>query len=135
MRVWLASTIALLLALSPAVGEAAPAAGVVTGVVKDALERPLPRARVRLETTDGRVAGRTTADDQGRFSFTPVAPGTYAVVAEQPGFEPATAIVILTEAEGVSADLALASQRPLDLQVAAKRLEEERIKIQPRGGA
>ena len=135
MRLWLASTIVLLLAASAVAGEAAPPAGVVTGVVKDALERPLPRARVRLETTDGRVAGRTTADDQGRFSFTPVAPGTYAVVAEQPGFEPATAIVILTEAELVSADLALASQRPLDLQVAAKRLEEERIKIQPRVGA
>ena len=100
MRVWLASTIALLLALSPAVGEAAPAAGVVTGVVKDALERPLPMARVRLETTDGRVAARATADDQGRFTFGQGAPGTYAVIAEHPGFEPATAIVTLTEAEG-----------------------------------
>ena len=135
MRVWLASTTALLLALAPVEGHAASPAGVVSGVVKDALERPLPMARVRLETTDGRVAARATADDQGRFTFNQVAPGTYALVAEHPGFEPATAIVTLTEAEGASADLALASQRPLDLQVAAKRLEEERIKIQPRVGA
>src|SRR5260370_3022732 len=135
MRVWLASTTALLLAATPVGGYAASPAGIVTGIVKDALERPLPMARVRLETTDGRVAARATADAQGRFTFSQVASGTYALVAEHPGFEPATAIVTLTEAEGVSADLALASQRPLDLQVAAKRLEEERIKIQPRVGA
>jgi hypothetical protein len=135
MRLWLTSTIALLLVMGPVAGGAAPPPGVVTGVVKDALERPLPAARLRLETTDGRVAGRTTADDQGRFTFTLVAPGTYAVVAEQDGFEPATAIVTLTDAGGASVDLALASRQPLDLRVAAKRLEEERIKIQPRIGA
>src|SRR5260370_6779481 len=135
MRVWLASTTALLLAATPVGGYAASPAGIVTGIVKDALERPLPMARVRLETTDGRGGGGGSGDEQGRFTFSQVAPGTYALVAEHPGFEPATAIVTLTEAEGASADLALASQRPLDLQVAAKRLEEERIKIQPRVGA
>jgi hypothetical protein len=136
MRLRLASTAALLLiVLGAGTTAAAPPGGVVTGVVKDALERPLPAARLRLETTDGRVTGRATADDRGRFTFTGVAPGTYAVVAEQTGFEPATAIVTVTDAEGASADLALVSQRPLDLQMAAKRLEEERIKIQPRIGA
>src|SRR5258708_21987540 len=121
MRVWLASTTALLLALAPVGGHAASAAGVVTGVVKDALERPLPMARVRLETTDGRVAARATADDQGRFTFSQVASGTYALVAEHPGFEPATAIVTLTEADGVSPDLVPASHRPPALPVASKR--------------
>lgn len=135
MRWWLTSTIALSLVMGPVAGEATPPPGVVTGVVKDALERPLPAARLRLETTDGRVAGQTTADDQGRFTFTMVAPGTYAVIAEQDGFEPATAIVTLTDAGGASVDLALASRQPLDLRVAVKRLEEERIKIQPRIGA
>jgi outer membrane receptor protein involved in Fe transport len=134
MRLWLTSTIALLLVMAP-VAVAAPPTGVVTGVVKDALERPLAATRLRLETTDGRVAGRTTADDHGRFTFTLVAPGTYAVVAEHDGFEPATAIVALTDAAGASVDLALTSQQPLDLRVAAKRLQEERIKIQPRIGA
>jgi len=136
MRLRLASTaVLLLIVLGAGTTAAAPPGGVVTGVVKDALERPLPAARLRLETTDGRVTGRATADDRGRFTFTGVAPGTYAVVAEQTGFEPATAIVTVTDAEGASADLALVSQRPLDLQMAAKRLEEERIKIQPRIGA
>jgi hypothetical protein len=137
MRLRLASTAALflLIVLGAGATAAAPPGGVVTGVVKDALERPQPGARLRLETTDGRVTGRATADDRGRFTFTGVAPGTYAVVAEQTGFEPATAIVTVTDAKGASADLALISQQPLDLRVAAKRLEEERIKIQPRIGA
>ena len=76
MRWWSASTIGpLLVALAASVVAAAPPAGEVTGVVKDAFERPLPAARVRLETGDGRVTDRVTADDQGRFTFTGVAPG------------------------------------------------------------
>ncbi len=136
MRCGFAATIGLCLPLLAAGAvDAAPPVGVVTGVVRDALERALPAARVRLETPDGRVTDRTSADDQGRFTMTGVAPGTYAVVAERDGFEPATAIVTLSDAEGASVDLVLASQQPLDMRVAARRLEEERIKIQPRIGA
>jgi len=113
----------------------APAVGTVSGIVKDALERPLAAAQVRLEATDGRVVGRTTADDQGRFTFTDVAPGTYAVIADKSGFETGTAIVTVPSTEGASAELTLASQQPLDVKVAAKRLEEARISIQPRTGA
>jgi hypothetical protein len=136
MRLRLAATASwLLVVLGVGATAAATPGGVVTGVVRDALDRPLAGTLLRLETTDGRVAGRATADDQARFTFTGVSPGTYALVAERDGFEPATAIVTVTGVEGATADLTLASQQPLDLHVAAKRLEEERIKIQPRIGA
>ena len=136
MRWWSASTIGpLLVAVAASVAAAAPPAGEVTGVVKDAFERPLPAARVRLESGDGRVMHRVTADDQGRFTFTGVAPGRYTVVAEGEGFEPMTASVTVTDAEGASVDLSLASRLPLDVRVTAQRLEEERIKVQPRIGA
>jgi outer membrane receptor protein involved in Fe transport len=114
---------------------AAPPAGTVSGVAKDSLERPIPGAQMRLETADGRVVGRATADDQGQYAFTGVAPGTYAVVGEQEGFETATAIVTVPEGEGASADLTLASTKALDVNVVAKRLEEARIGIQPKIGA
>jgi len=85
-RWWSASTIGpLLVAGAASVVAAAPPVGEVTGVVKDAFERPLAAARVRLETGDGRVTDRVTADDQGRFTFTGVAPGRYTVVAEGEG--------------------------------------------------
>jgi outer membrane receptor protein involved in Fe transport len=122
-----------------AIGAAAPPAiaqaGRVTGAVHDALGRPLGGARVRLESSDGKVAGQTTADDQGAFSFSNVAPGSYVVVGEKEGFESATSVVTVTETGQASADLALSSRQALDLAVEAKRLEEARISIQPRIGA
>jgi len=134
MRVWSASAIALLLvALAASVTVAA--AGEVTGIVKDAFERPLPAARVRLETSDGRVADQVTTDEQGRFTFAGVAPGRYSIVAEGAGFEPTTMAVTVTEAGSVTIDLVLASRLPLDVRVTAQRLEEERIKVQPKIGA
>ncbi|HEY7541300.1 MAG TPA: TonB-dependent receptor [Methylomirabilota bacterium] len=134
MRVWSASTIALWLA-AVATSVAVAAAGEVTGVVKDAFERPLPAARVRLETPDGRVTDQVTSDEQGRFSFAGLAPGRYSIVAEGAGFEPTTMTVTVTDAARVTVDLVLASRLPLDVRVTAQRLEEERIKVQPKIGA
>jgi hypothetical protein len=111
------------------------AAGTVDGVIKDALQRPIPGAQLRLESGAGRVVGRTTTDDQGRFAFTGIAAGTYVVVAEKTGFEVATAVITVSETEGASAELTLASVKPLDVNVALKKLEEARIGIQPRIGA
>jgi outer membrane receptor protein involved in Fe transport len=123
----------LFMQAGPAV--ATPPVGTVSGVAKDSLEQPIPAARMRLEGSDGQVVARTTADDQGQFSFTGVAPGTYAVVGEKEGFETATAIVTVPESEGATADLTLASTKALDVNVVAKRLEEARISIQPKIGA
>ena len=138
MRFSLCSTAVLLLvALTVVVSAAAPPPGVVSGSMKDASERPLAGARLRLETTVGRGVATTTADDQGWFTFSEVPPGTYAVVGEKEGFEPATASATVTATEGASVDLVLASALLVlePLHVVTKRLEEERIKIQPRLGA
>src|SRR5438552_11738461 len=114
----------------------AQATGTVAGIAKDALGRPLSGVQLRLEATDGRVAGRTTTDAQGRFTFTGVAPGTYAIVGERSGFDTATSVVTVSAAgASVTADLTLASKEALDVKVAAKRLEEARLSIQPRIGA
>ncbi|HXJ77905.1 MAG TPA: TonB-dependent receptor [Candidatus Methylomirabilis sp.] len=129
-------TVAFLLGtVEPSAVLAAPPAGTVAGIAKDALERPVPGAQMRLESGDGQVVGRTTADDQGRFEFTGVEPGTYAVVGEKEGFETSTSVVTVSESAGATADLTLASKQPLDVAVLAKRLEEARMSIQPRIGA
>jgi len=46
----------LLGAVEPAVVLAAPPVGTVAGVAKDALERPVAGAQLRLESSDGQVA-------------------------------------------------------------------------------
>jgi len=111
------------------------AVGTVDGVIKDALQRPIAGAQLRLESGAGQVVGRTITDDQGRFAFTGIGGGTYVVVAEKTGFEAATAVVTVTETAGASTDLTMASVKPLDVNVALKKLEEARIEIQPRIGA
>src|SRR3989442_12293711 len=78
----------LLVGLAPT--GASAAGGPVTGIAKDALDRPLPSAQGRLGVGDGRVVGQTPTDEQGRFSFPDGAPGTYVVVVAKDGFEAAT---------------------------------------------
>ena len=114
---------------------AAPPAGVVEGVARDALQRPLAGVELRLEAPDGRIAGRATSGAEGGYRFTGVAPGVYSVVAEQQGFEAATAVVSLEAGAGASADLTLASKQALDLSLTAKKLAEARANIEPRIGA
>jgi outer membrane receptor protein involved in Fe transport len=129
------AAVILLLLFAPTGARGAVPAGTVTGIAKDALERPLGAVQLRLETGDGQVVARTTTDAQGRFTFADVPPGTYAVVGEKTGFDTATAVVTVAEQEGASADLTLASREALDVRVAAQRLQEARISIQPRIGA
>ena len=114
---------------------AAPPPGIIEGVVRDALQRPLESAHLRLEAPDGRVVGSATSGPDGAYRFTGVALGVYSVVAEQEGFETATAVVSLEAGAGASADLTLASKQALDLGVVAKRLDAARLDIQPRIGA
>jgi len=128
-------TIGVALLLLQLVVVAFASGGTITGLVRDALGRPLAGSAVRLETSDGRTTGRTLSDAQGRFFFGDVPPGTYALVAEFAGFETATAVGTIVEAENWSVELTLASRKPLDVAVATKRLEDPRITTPPSIGA
>src|SRR5208337_2854497 len=69
------------------------ATDVIQGTIKDALGRPLSGASLVLKSPDEAIMGKTKSDADGHFVFSSVAPGTYAVVAENPGFQASTAIV------------------------------------------
>jgi outer membrane receptor protein involved in Fe transport len=129
---WSAGTILGLAAL-PAL--AAPQPGEIDVFAKDALGRPLADTRLKLETPDGKVAGEATSGADGRFLFKGIAPGLYAVTGEKSGFDAASAVVTLEAGKGASAELTLAAQAALNLEVIAKQLEEARLSIQPRIGA
>lgn len=108
--------------------------GKVQGVVQDALGRPVAQARLSLKAPDGSAA-KTVSDASGRFAFQSVPPGTFAVLAEKPGFQAGSALVIV--APGVTAHLilTLTAESALELKVAASRLVQARNSLSPKTGS
>jgi hypothetical protein len=105
----------------------------VSGIVRDALDRPLSGAEVRLEASDGRVIARTTSGQDGRFTFADVPPGSYTVIAEREGFEAATAAGTVEDERVWTVDVALASRARLEpVVVRETRLEDPRVLTTPR---
>src|SRR5260370_40818751 len=101
----LISFVLLVCAIAAAAPPAVAQGGRVTGAVHDALGRPLGGARVRLESSDGKVAGQTIADAEGAFAFSNVAPGSYVVAGEKEGCESATSVVTVSAAGQATTDL------------------------------
>src|SRR5260370_37731362 len=65
----------------------------ITGVVKDALGRPIKQAALSLQESTGKVVAHASSNDAGEFSFDAVGRGTYAIVAASNRFKTATEIV------------------------------------------
>jgi hypothetical protein len=54
--------------------------GAITGVARDAAQKPLPKFTVRVRSVStGQIAGSTTSSQAGEFSFTGLAPANYVV--------------------------------------------------------
>lgn len=83
--VWLAWSLAV-----PRAGRAAQQAP-IAGLVVDATESVVPRARVRLLDSNGRVLASTFSDEEGRFAFFEPCVDPCRVEAIATGFLPATA--------------------------------------------
>ncbi|WP_334158216.1 TonB-dependent receptor [Oryzomicrobium sp.] len=114
---------------------AAPAAAAdIRGTVADALGQPLAAAALTLKTPDGQVAGQARSDASGQFAFSGAAPGTYAILANKPGFQTGTAIVNLTAQGAAPVKITLASKEALEISVAAERLNKARSGLSPQTG-
>ncbi|HTT07421.1 MAG TPA: TonB-dependent receptor [Gammaproteobacteria bacterium] len=135
-NIFLVVAMAAIIALfSPASSHAAGDKNTVIGTVTDALGRPLVDTTVKLQNAEGRDIAHTASDPQGRFSFTGIVPGTYAVVSEKKDFQTGTAIVTVGAAAAASTTIVMTSTKPLDLALAAKQLDVARNAIEPRIGA
>ena len=125
---------ALLFSMVSMVLAAPVAAGEIRGQVQDALGRPITDASLSLKTVAGSVVGGTRSDADGRFVFTGIAQGTYAVQAEKAGFQLGTAIVTLSTGTAASTTLTLAAQEALEVKVVAARLNQARNGLSPQTG-
>lgn len=83
---WLAFTVSVL-GVTPVVAQV----GSIAGTAKDAGGAILPGATVKLMPGDR----STTADNQGQFIITNVAPGTYTATVSYVGFAPSTMSVVV----------------------------------------
>lgn len=120
------SGLTLFTLLSSPIVQAAPASPArrIDGIVRDALGKPVADTQVLLQANDGRVIMRTQTDANGRYSFSPAAAGTFAIIAKHNGFQPGTAIVTLGADKPANADIVMAANEALKLQVAARRQPE-----------
>ena len=123
------------LAQPAAAPAAAAAAGSVTGKLSDALGRPIAGAAVQLKGADGNTAARAQSNAQGAFSFSGIAPGVYAVVADKPEFNTGTSIVTVAGGPAPAVALTMASQKELEVNVVAKRLDVARNALQAATGS
>ena len=106
----------------------------ITGVVKDALGRPIKDAALSLQDSSGKVVAHATSNDAGEFSFNAIPPGTYAVVATSSGFKPATSIVSVSPKGAAPVAIAMEAEKEVSLRVAAKRLNQARNSLSPTTG-
>ncbi len=62
--------------------------GSLTGIIEDSQGAIIPGAMITLiNEQQGSVARTATANEDGRFVFTPLQPATYTLVVEMPGFK------------------------------------------------
>jgi outer membrane receptor protein involved in Fe transport len=97
----------------------------ITGIVKDALGRPLNQAALSVQTSDGRVVGRTLSDEAGRFSFSVKRRGIYAVEARKTGSKSATKVVAVKSQGAANVEITLESESALSLRVVTSRINPQ----------
>jgi outer membrane receptor protein involved in Fe transport len=114
---------------------AAPAsASEVAGLVQDSLGRPIAGAALSLRTVTASVIGHALSDASGRFVFSGVAQGTFAIQAEKSGFQMGTSIVTLVNGTNARTTVTLAAVQALEIQIAAKRLIRAQNGLSPETG-
>lgn len=111
--------------------------GAITGVVKDGQGTPIPGVTVQAQHADTGAKGQSVTDDAGVFRIEALAPGSYNLQADLPGFtrfnqtsialqDGQTSNVNITLQVGTAADTD--SQNPTrkdEIVVTARRVEEE----------
>ncbi len=106
----------------------------IQGTIKDSLGRPLSGASLILKAPDETIMGQTKSHADGRFVFSSVRPGTYAVLAEKTGFQASTAVVTVVAGTIATTTVTMAAQEALEMSVEAERLNQARNGLSPKTG-
>ena len=83
----LSPTLFLLPFLTAGMASAQSTSGTIAGTVEDASGAQLPRATVSITQQGREFTQKATTNDQGNFRFLQLAPGTYSITINAPGFK------------------------------------------------
>ncbi len=85
--------------------------GQIVGSVYDANKALVPGAKIKITNTGTGFTRDLSANSEGQFRAIQLDPATYTLVAEAPGFAPATLTgIVLTVGSAISVDVSLAVQ-------------------------
>jgi hypothetical protein len=116
-------------------GSALANSSTLSGVIKDALGRPVAGVEVLVQA-GGRTVARMHTDSAGTFQFKTIAPGTYTISVNKQGFKPTLKIVVVSPGKRHEPmPLAMEATAPLTLKVITERLNEARNDLAPEIGA
>ena len=74
--------------LASAAGVSGQTAGIISGTVTDESNRPLPGTRITIVSAETVSPPRSTVTDaKGRYEIANLAPGSYRVTGDLPGFQ------------------------------------------------
>ncbi len=107
----------------------------IQGVIRDVLGKPVSGASLALKSPDGTIIGKTRSDADGRFIFTNIKPGIYAVVAESDGFQASTSIVTVEPGAIAGATLGMAANEARELSVEAAMVRARNALSPTTGGS
>jgi outer membrane receptor protein involved in Fe transport len=129
-----ASALAIFIITTAAVYAAPGGTDQIQGTIRDALGRPLSGASLVLKSPDQTTIAKAQSDAGGRFLFSGVTPGTYAVLAEKPGFQASTAVVTVEAGTIATTTLTLTAEKALEMSVVAARLNQAQNALSPKTG-
>ncbi len=118
--------LAVILFCSTAFGaQNAASVSIVSGVIRDALGRPISGATVTLKSAAATGVVKTRTDRRGLFRFKGLRFGTYLIIASSAAFAPASATVTLPQRKPAPINITLKSITALVLPVTANRLRAQ----------
>ncbi len=104
--------------------QAAPAAGVLSGIVRDAGGKALDGVGVSARGANEMFTTTVYTDDSGRYFFPPLHGGQYKIWAQAVGFEISRAEARLADGTTKQVDLTLASLKDFDKQLSGTEWAE-----------
>ena len=109
-----------------------PQEKVLSGTAVDPMGAVIPGARVKLINAEAKETRETSTNDEGRFEFSPVAPGKYSITIESSGFKGLEIISVVIERDKLT-NIAMILESAVQWEFVGLLMSEPRLIDTPPG--